>query len=454
MSSLTYTGSSVNWYDPALTPPKIHSFSFGIQREVFSNTVLEVRYVGNRGKDLWRQINLNEVNTVESGFLKEFTAAQNNLAICTNNRAACTGSATGALRFDNRGVAGQVSLPIMQAAFAGTSGFTSSTFVTNLQQGTAGSMASTLANSTLYMPNVIKGGYPANLFLASPTTANGGAWLLKNGAYSSYDSFQIELRRRMYSGLLLTVSYVFSKGLTNLGGDNIASAVQPMTLRNYDYSKVPSPYDIRHVLKLNWLYELPFGPGKKWIATTNGVLSRLVGGWQINGIGRIQSGPPFQLTSGRYTFNQYEAGVIPLVPRSELQSMGKIVKDPSGYVTCVDPKLIGSDGRANPQYLMTPTTPGQVGNYLFLYGPPLVRIDATLAKSIRINERIGVQLRAEVLNLPNTVNFMQGSPTASVAGTASIQSTSFGRTTNYYQDFNGSQDPGGRVIQLVFRIDF
>jgi hypothetical protein len=48
---------------------------------------------------------------------------------------------------------------------------------------------------------------------------------------------------------------------------------------------------------------------------------------------------------------------------------------------------------------------------------------------------------------------MATSPTSSTSS-ASIQSTSFGRTTNYYQDFNGSQDPGGRVIQLVLRINF
>jgi hypothetical protein len=72
---------------------------------------------------------------------------------------------------------------------------------------------------------------------------------------------------------------------------------------------------------------------------------------------------------------------------------------------------------------------------------------------VRVNERVNVELRAEVLNVFNFVNFMQASPSSSTS-TTSIQSTSFGRTTNYYQDFNGSQDPGGRVIQLVLRINF
>jgi hypothetical protein len=453
MSPPSYSGSSSNYYDPNLTPPKVHSFSIGIQREILKDTVLEVRYVGNYGQNLWRQYNMNEVNIFENGFLKEFVAAQNNLNICTANRAACTGTSTGALRFDNRGLPGQVNLPIMQAAFAGTTGFTSSSFVTNLQQGTAGSLANSIANSSTYMPNVVKGGYPANLFLVSPTMANGGAWLLTNGAWSEYNSLQVELRRRFHSGLQFSTSYVFSKGLSNLFGDAQSSGTQPITLRDFSLGDGPSPYDIRHVVKANWLYELPFGPGKKFISSTYPVLSRLVGGWQWNGVARIQTGQAFQLTSGRSTFNNYDAGVIPMVPLSKLQSMTGVFKNPNGVVTLVQPALIGADGRANPDYLQVPSTPGVLGYNVFLYGPSLVRIDMTLAKHIPIRERVNMELRAQVLNVFNIANFMQASPSSSTS-TQSIQSTTFGQTLQYYQDFNGSQDPGGRVIELVFRLNF
>ena len=55
------------------------SFSFGIQRELTSNMVFEIRYVGTRSHKLWRQYNLNEVNTIENGFGAEFRLAQQNL---------------------------------------------------------------------------------------------------------------------------------------------------------------------------------------------------------------------------------------------------------------------------------------------------------------------------------------------------------------------------------------
>ena len=451
LSTFTYTSSAqVNAFAPGLAPPRVHSWSAGIQRELVKNTVLEVRYVGNYGQDLWRGINVNEVNIFENGFQKEFTNAQNNLTINQQNAKGNT--------FAFNSLPGQVALPIMTAAFKGTSGFTSSTFITYLQQGQAGNFANTLATSASgYMPNLITAGYPRNFFLANPDAAGGGAYLLKNGALSNYNSLQIEVRRRMSEGLLLSGSYVFAKGLTTAFADAIDNFAQPYTVRNFDLNYGPSPYDIRHTFKFNWIYELPFGRGKKYLTSTNGVLSRIFGGWQIAGIGRIQSGQPFQLTTGgtggRATFNQNDAGVIPLVPVSQLQSMIQVVKGGNGVAYYVAPQLIGADGRANTQYLMPPTTPGQLGYNVLLYGPRLVRIDSTLAKKININERFNIELRAEALNVFNFINFMQASPSSSTS-TANITSTSFGQTTQYYNDFNSSQDPGGRVLTLVFRLNF
>ena len=130
-----------------------------------------------------------------------------------------------------------------------------------------------------------------------------------------------------------------------------------------------------------------------------------------------------------------------------------VYKLPNKVVMFMNPTAVGTDGRMDPNLVATPATPGQLGYNVFLYGPSLVRVDSTLAKRTKVHEKWEVELRAEVLNVFNLANFMQASPSSSTA-TASIQSTTFGQTTNYYQDFNGSQDPGGRVIQLVFRLNF
>ena len=91
---------------------------------------------------------------------------------------------------------------------------------------------------------------------------------------------------------------------------------------------------------------------------------------------RIQSGRPFLLTSGRQTLNQQDAGVVLNgISLAELQSMVNVRPGPDGGVYFFDERLIGSDGRANPALLAPPTTPGQQGQYVFLYGPGLWTAD-------------------------------------------------------------------------------
>src|SRR5207244_473733 len=108
---------------------------------------LEIRYVGNRAHGLWRFYNINETNIIENGFLQEFKNAQKNLEINTAN---------GRTGFANSGLAGQLALPIFDAAFgprgsrpavAATSGYNTATFITQLQNGEAGRLANTLAGS-------------------------------------------------------------------------------------------------------------------------------------------------------------------------------------------------------------------------------------------------------------------------------------------------------------------
>lgn len=184
------------------------------------------------------------------------------------------------------------------------------------------------------------------------------------------------------------------------------------------------------------------------------MLDRIIGGWQTQGIARIQSGRPFQLTSGRSTFNQRESGVIPTLTRQQLQSHIGVWKTPDKKVYWFDPALIGQDGRADPKYLREPSNPGEFGNTsLVLHGPKFLRFDITAAKRTQIKERLNAELRAEFLNAFNTTNFLIGGAGSAVNATG-ILGTTFGRTTTAYQDISTTNDPGGRIIQLVLRFNF
>src|SRR5262249_41244929 len=74
-------GNNIAAHSPDLKTGYVQSWDFGLQREITRNTVLEIRYVGNHGTDLWRQVNINEINIFENGFSDEFKVAQRNLAL-------------------------------------------------------------------------------------------------------------------------------------------------------------------------------------------------------------------------------------------------------------------------------------------------------------------------------------------------------------------------------------
>jgi len=167
-----------------------------------------------------------------------------------------------------------------------------------LPQGTTG-FASVLndprngltVNAAASAPGIA--GLPANFFIVNPEVAVGGSFLVENSGQSWYDGLTIELRRRLAQGLLVQGSYTFSKGQTNAYVSSSIAFSQPRTLRNEALDKTFSPFDIRHNFKLNYIYELPFGRGQKYLGGIGKMANMLAGGWVFNGTTRWQSGAPF-----------------------------------------------------------------------------------------------------------------------------------------------------------------
>jgi hypothetical protein len=437
LSNFTFSNTNISTIDPDIRAPYVHTWSASIQRELTNSTVIEVRYAGNRGRRLWHTFNVNEVNIFENGFLDQFRAAQNNLAINTaNNR-------TG---FANNGFPGQTSLPIFQAAFSGLSagqGFGNATFISLLQTGQAGILANTLASTSTFFCRMVgnafgpcaslgfntPGQYPINLFRLNPFIGN--ANLLSDNSFSNYNALQVEFRKRFSQGLTLNVNYALSHALNDRYNKNVDNAGNFTTLRDRRLDYGPSTFDIRQVLQAFGTYDLPLGRGRKY-AVGNSVLDGVIGGWTVGGIFRMQSGLPFKLSSGRGTVNQSDSGVILNgVSASELQKMVGVFR-PSGRpdVFFLDPNLVGSDGRASSSFLSPPTTPGQFGSFVYLYSPRFVTTDLSLAKAMPlIKERLRMEFRAELVNAFNHPIFEV--PTGGTFGVTpvSITATNFGRTT-------------------------
>ena len=117
----------------------------GVQRQLGDNRAIEFRYIGNRSLRQWIVLNQNEVNIFENGFLTQFKAAQQNLAINQQN---------GITSFADNGFAGQQTLPVFDAAFAGESSggtgvplqdYGNNNFLNDLTTGQAGALAGVLS---------------------------------------------------------------------------------------------------------------------------------------------------------------------------------------------------------------------------------------------------------------------------------------------------------------------
>jgi len=429
--------------DPDIRTPYVINWSVGYQRELWRNAAIEIRYVGNQGHNLWRAYDLNEVNIFENGFLQEFRNAQQNLAINTAN---------GRTGFANNGLAGQVALPIFDAAFgprgtqpalAASSGYTSGTFITQLQQGQAGALANTLAGSggtNIYLCRLVGNGLPAcdglgynapgvqpiNFFQANPFAAGSSVRLLTDEARSEYDGLQLQFRQRYQSGISLTANYTYGHARTDRYADSASGVVDYSTLRDKSLNWGPDVYDLRHTFQSYWTYELPFGRNRL-VGIENSVLNQVAGGWALNGILRMQTGRPFLLTSGRLTVNQRDAGVVLNgINEKDLQKMVTVRPGPNGNVYVFPESLIGSDGRANPDLLAPPTTPGEFGDFIYLYGPGLWTVDLGLAKQFDLASTKHLNFEVLFINAFNHRNTVVGN---TGGATLNITSNTFGQTT-------------------------
>jgi hypothetical protein len=389
------------------------------------------------------------VNTIENGFAAEFKRAQQNLAI---------NQANGVTSFANNGLPGQSALPLFDAMFgargsqpalSAAQGYTNGTFINNLNLGEAGRMAQSLASNVIYACRLYgstfgpcasrgynaAGPQPINFWYANPFGTGGQVNLVDDNSFTRYRALQMQLRRRYAQGVTATVNYTLGKNTADLWADNATQSFNYSTLRDTRRNVGPSPFDVRHVLQTYGTYDLPFGKDRK-IPIENAVLNAIAGGWTIGGILSAQSGSPFRLSSGRQTLNQEDAGVVlaPGVTVKDLQKMIGIRPGPAPGLNryYIDPKLIGPDGRANPAYLLPPSTPGEQGQIIYLRTPVTWGLDASLNKSVQLTSN-GVLLTLHITaqNVLNHPVWATGPASGGIGlnflNDASITSTTFGQ---------------------------
>ncbi len=469
--------NSANAFNPNLQLGYVQSWSFGMQREINKDTVIEARYVGNRGVKLWQQFNLNEVNIVENGFLNEFRLAQANLQANiaagrgANFRYAGPNTGTAPLPIMLAFMTGQAASAAGVATNYGSANFANATFVNALAANgpAVGTFTNNFITNAGFRGNGIAAGLPANFFIVNPGKL-GGAFSIENNGRTSYDSLQVELRRRLSKGLLVQGNYTFANAFTNAFASSSVVSGQPSTFRDMSLSKTVSPFNVTHAFKVNWIYELPFGKGQLIGGGAGKALDRMIGGWEFHGAARVQSGTPFNF------------GNVQLVgmTREDLQEQVKMRFDDAGRVAYFLPQDIIDNTRRAFNVSSTSATgfstlgaptgrfispassrgciesfTGQCGSTnLVLYGPRFSRYDLSIVKKTRITERVNFEFRAEFLNAFNHINFIVGNPANDTNVIGGFANATFGQVTQAYRDLSTTNDSGGRLIQLVGRINF
>ncbi len=200
-------------------------------------------------------------------------------------------------------------MPLLTTAIGNS---TDSTTATYLMLGQAGTSANSIATNATRLGNLTAAGYPQNLFQVNPTDASGGSFLLDNSGSSYFNALQIEVRRRLSHGITFQGSYQFAKAIANGATGSSSDSSTPTTIRNRGLDRVAEGFDIRNSVKFNAIYELPFGPGREYGGNIHNVIGRkLIQGWQISGVARLQSGTPlFFQGLGTFDATTSNSGVI------------------------------------------------------------------------------------------------------------------------------------------------
>ncbi|HVS83706.1 MAG TPA: TonB-dependent receptor [Pyrinomonadaceae bacterium] len=502
---------SANAFLPNLKTPYVISFSGSIQRELNKDTVIEIGYVGNRGHQLLRQFNLNEINVIENGFTNEFRLAQANLlaniaagrcqtgvvaAGCSANFA-YFGPGTGTFPlpftlgyfygaglgtmaspfYDPSNPAQYTNSFFRNGSFTGALASTNSAPLTfagllnNPLNGLTGNAAA--ANGSVLGLNK----FPSNLFIVNPQMAINGSFLVNNDGKTWYDAFTVELRRRLSKGILASFNYTLSKAQGNEFVSSATASAQPNTLRNTWLNKDFSPFDLRQSLKGSYIVELPMGRGKKFMSNAHGMVNHLVGDWTINGTMRISSGVPLNLGNVQLvgmTRSQLEDNIRirKTVDHKVFWLPDDIVQNTILAFATTGTTLTGYSGAAPTGRFIAPAGlncpqqfSGQCGfTTLIIHGPRFTRFDVGIEKKFKISETKNFELRFEFLNALNNIDWRLGSynnDTVTIgANNADIPTYSlatFGQllgSNTAYRDVSTTNDPGGRVGQIVMRFNF
>ncbi|HVF58154.1 MAG TPA: TonB-dependent receptor [Pyrinomonadaceae bacterium] len=416
-----FSTRSLTVVDPSLRSPKTNQWGLSVQRELPGGNVIEVNYIGRRGVGLYGAYDANQVDIFNNGFLEAFKIVK----------------AGGDSPLINSLLAADTRRPANQTG----SQFFRTTFSSELTLNSVASAAQQLAQRTnpgdSGTPVIVRSGFSPFFFQPYPQFS-GALNVLDSNDYSTYNALEITFKRRFSQSLGYQVSYTWAKSLDTRSfdpaftvagrGSNQSSSSTPFDLRNRNQNYARSDFDRRHALQGYFVYEVPFGRGRRYLSNLNPVLNHLIGGFEFAGVMILESGRPYTIYSGSNT-------------------VSNVIQSTANCNSCVGLGTVQQESGTNfffsPEERARFSTPGpgeggNTGRNAFT-APAIFRFDLTIGKKFVFTEVRNIELRAELQNATNH-------PTLDNP-TAVITSSTFGRIRD-------SVTSSARKIQMALKFNF
>jgi hypothetical protein len=482
-------------FDPNYQTSYTDSWSVGFQRALGKDMALEVRYIENRTNGLSTTVNYNEPDIYNaafgssSNFVDEFKKAQKNLAA---NVAAGKGAT-----FAYTGIAGTSPLPIFMASYLGlpasaagdptkyTGGnWSNSATISSLSLLTPNinTFASTASNNNTnglftnptFRANGIAAGLPANFWVLNPDVAADN--LRTTDGFTKYHTIQLLLNRRLANGLSFNANYAYQVQWQSLFDTLFRDRA---VLRSATGGSTNSTqYAPPHAFKVTTNYELPFGHGRRWGNNMNSVANGFAGNWQVNLTGRVETGRLFDIGDVKLVnmslgdlqkdfkfYTNSADGFVYNLPQdliaNTVRAFAVDVTSPTGHPLCTangsNAAICGGPDASKP-YLApasdancTTIIAGDCNTRQQLVKAPLfTRFDFSAKKRVPFAKRSSFEFELDLLNVFDAIDYNAVFPNSN----ANLASPDQYRVTTAYADFNNSYDSGGRIGQLVFRINW
>ena len=384
-----------------LKTPYSEAMDFSVQRELPGGFTLEAAYVGRLGRHLLQEVDLAEpVNFVDTKSGMDYFTAGTLLSKLVDANKGNPNAQVPAIPYWENLYPNLARNGQSATQFIYTNEWTQYRYTT----GETTALAD-IDFFCLYGCPTDPQGNPISLFWQNQF-ATLYAWSSIGMSY--YNAGQLMLRHPSSHGLQFDLGYTLSKSI-DMGSDaeraseasSNGSFSDILNSWNPALNRSASDFDTRHLITLDWVYQLPFGQGEAFGGSSGRVLDAAIGGWQWSGLTRWTSGLPFSVIEPGWSTNwhiqSYGVRTGPVKVHKHLDQNG----EPQVFdnVAAINSGIIGA---GNPIRLPYPGEAGERNNFR---GDGYFGLDSGLSKSWRLRETQTLKFAWEVFNVTNSVRF-------------------------------------------------